>query len=211
MNKLIKTHFIFTLLFSLVIVACSKANKNKVSNNWTVSNYKSSYKQELSNGDTYHEETTITDQSLTTTSEMITGMSNQVEVMTGNVAENSFTIKKDGTWMWRRAYKYAIPYEGSARTSELSGRWELGKGGNGANSSKNSRLNLTVLKEDLKISNTSGTTNNTNVYTEGEYLMTYQILESTQRKLRLKLESHSLYPNDAWSLYEFNDEMTLKN
>lgn len=211
MNRIFSLHFHFLILLLLSISSCSKANKKKISDNWTISEYERTFKEQLSGGSTYYQSITISGKFLTNIEEIDNGIQSSYSNKTATVSENTFAINEDGTWIRKLIYKENLSSTAQVQTMESSGTWKLGNSGKGANSSKNSRLNLTVLKEVHASHGSAAPTNETYTYSDGEFLISYAILELKKGTLRLKLESNSMYPNENWSPYTLTEEMTLGN
>lgn len=164
--------------FTILITSCKKPTKGKIVNEWTVRLYRE------------------------------TKPTGTFVLFDSPGKPNKFTIRKNGTWVWtwENTYHGAI-YGGSVQvtskvTTTQEGSWSLAK----ADGDKNKRLTFNTLSEteyteithssmNELFPDSSGSTSKT--YAEGEKTMTYTILESTNKSLKLKSEISELDPADG--------------
>ncbi len=202
---------LFILGLSVAMIAgassCKKTSKGKVSNEWTVSSYKSM--DTWSDGTTVEnikDATTYTN----TTKGTISGVSYE-NIMKGTIATNTMTISKDGTWSSMSKYTEgtangtAIPNP-ETTTEEYSGTWSfIGKNKTGE-FKKNERIMFVVLESSTTDSN--GTDKETTTDLEGSV---WKITTSKKKELVLEYEYVSTYTpaGGSTSTDKYNATMTL--
>ncbi|MNJ85219.1 hypothetical protein D3C87_26860 [compost metagenome] len=175
---------------TILITSCKKPTKGKIVNEWTVRSYRET-----------------TDYGVFT-------------LFDSPGSPNKFTIKKNGTWVWtwEKTYHGAI-YGGSVQvtskvTTTQEGTWSLAK----ADGDKNKRLTFNTLSETEYNETTyssmnelfpdySGSTSKT--YAAGEKTTTYNILESTNKRLKLEGKNSELDPANGTTLL-IKIEITLE-
>lgn len=187
----------------LMVTSCGKTTKGKIDKDWKVTNY---------------EETTARiDQTMTQTefikldqseaaityNQLPTGQPTVVTTSQGKTLQNTFTIRKDGTWNLIREYYTEHTYQDTLRRFtryySASGSWNFLEKGKEDGYGKRERILFQTLQE--KVSNvltfimegqpdnvvTSDVTNNT--YELGDFSTIYVVEDSSRKKLSLTSES----------------------
>lgn len=182
-----------TVFLAAGMAACAKSTKGKVTNEWKVVSYvkTESYSDpdlDYSNSMTKNlTETSFTQQSVST-DDGVSVNSNS----SGSVNAHEMTIKKDGTWSWKRDMTYDYGNgNGNNIVDEQTGTWTFVGKTKGDDFKKNERLLFNILSE----TRTSSQINNQVVvsqfssnetYLTGENVLIYTIKESKQKEMELE-------------------------
>lgn len=200
------------------VASCAKSSKGKMANDWKVTSYQETEKDVYSNGDMSNSSTSMTENSVTqTTEDTPNGGSTTTDTQTGTVSTNALTIKKDGTWTWTMNYTIT---ENQGVTvinnynSLRSGTWSFVGKTKGDDFKKNERVMFNVLSESGTNVQTVGNITTTNTYSDtymtGEYPMLFTVKESTGKSLELEAKGANTSTNGGSSTSTYNSTLSIK-
>lgn len=190
---------IFSYALSTVFVAagmaaCAKSTKGKVSNEWKVVSYQKTESYidnslDYSNSSTMNLQETSFTQKSESTDDGMTVSSNY----SGSVNAHELTIKKDGTWTWKRDLTYDYGSGSASRiVDEYTGTWTFVGKSKGDEFKKNERLLFNILTEQRTSSQISNQVvvsqfSSNQTWLAGENIEIYTIRESKKDELQLEL------------------------
>lgn len=175
------------------MAACAKSTKGKVTNEWKVVSYvkTESYSdpdQAYSNNSTMN----LTETSFTQQNQSVDGGMSVSSDYSGSVNSHEMTVKKDGTWSWKRDMTYDYGNgAGNKIVDEQTGTWTFVGKTKGDEFKKNERLLFNILSE----TRTSSQLNNqvvvsqfssNDTYLTGENVLIYTIKESKRKEMELE-------------------------
>lgn len=168
-----------SIVFIVVLIgACAKTTKGKITNEWIVVNYA----EETIDGDSIHIWTTEN----------------------SPATPNKLIIHRDGKWTWNTGYTVSGSIFGGSifltekESTTRKGTWSFVGKTKGDNFKKNERLLFNVLSESTVHTQTGGggnpifpdtTSTTSNTYLTGEHVDIYTVVKSTRKDLELRLES----------------------
>lgn len=182
------------------VVSCGKTTRGKMVNDWKVISSSQDYDLVDQSGGKYYSNETVTDNSVTLTFEYIApdGSPPQKNSQTGTVSENTWSIKKDGTWVWNRTIELTSPNNSEKRIIEKSGTWGFVKKNKEEDFARNERVIFNVLSDkDKRIYTFPGSapseTNSLDTYLTGELSMIFTVKESSNKLLEMEMDQSNLY------------------
>jgi len=199
-NKKMKKTLILLFVTALgagTMSSCSKSNKGKLSGEWTINSYSTTYAQTSGNPSVTNTEvmtlngSTITSVSSSSSAGAVTSTEN------GTVAAATWNIEKDGTWtriidMTFTVTEPTYSFSNQNVTTE-SGTWSFVGKNKTADLKKNERVVMSTLSSSSTVNSTytvggvssTDTSTDTQTYSEGEYAETFLIVESKSKELSL--------------------------
>ncbi len=222
-----KKHIIYGL--SLIFLAvgmnsCGKTTKRKITNDWKIVSIEEEQKATSVQADmenywkTTMTESTVSNYSIYTIMG-VDGPYTYTSESAGEVKENEFSIKNDGTWQWTQELYYdensGMGYPFTTTTKRyLSGTWSFIGKTKGDDFKKNERVVFNILlnkKSTLEKNQTTVLTDYSEetTYLTGESTMTFTVKESKKKELQLEMESAFHY-SFMGSINDNTQSKTLK-
>lgn len=192
MRKIV-SYALSTAFLAAGITACAKSTKGKVTNEWKVVSYvkTESYSdpdQDYSNNSTMN----LTETSFTQQNSSVDGSLAVSSTYNGSVNLHELTIKKDGTWSWKRDMTYDYGNgDGNKIVDEQAGTWTFVGKTKGDDFKKNERLLFNILSETRTSSQIDNQAvvnqfSSNETYLAGENILIYTIKESSQKEMLLE-------------------------
>jgi hypothetical protein len=189
----IVSYTLSTVFLAAGLAACAKSTKGKVANEWKVVSYvrSESYSdpdQDYSNSLTMN----LTETSFTQKSMNTNGGLSVNSVYSGSVNAHEMTIKKDGTWSWKRDMTYDYGNgDGNKIVDEQTGTWTFVGKTKGDDFKKNERLLFNILSETRTSSQITNQVvvnqfSSNETYLTGENVLIYTIKESRKKEMELE-------------------------
>lgn len=177
------------------IISCGKTTRGKMVNDWKVITSSKEYNYSAQSGEKLLMTEVEADNSYTIKSEHTNPGDSTTDtyISTWTVVENSWSIKKDGTWIWKRHLKSELGSDTDERIMTQSGTWSFIRKNKTDEFKKNERVLFNVLlSEERQIISLSDVTGSTS-YKTGEKSLIFSVKESSRKLLEMEYESNNLY------------------
>lgn len=225
-----KTFILFSSLsiLGLLLFACSKANRSKLSQSWKVAEYVSETVDKGEFSESYKLEKGD-DKNITYTS--FSSNEEDTTYTYGTLAEHTWTINKDGSFEYTNYSWTTYPTDSYDTITEIhelnrTGLWTFVGKNKTSGFAKNERILFTILKEKVRkvkkrriyldnifVDSTYSDNTDNYQYEASDFVMTFTVVESKKDLLKLSTDTGNEtneMDGQSTNSYQYNATYTLK-
>lgn len=192
--KRISVYMLSVVFLTAGLISCGKTTRGKMVNDWNVVSSSQEYNYVSQTGEKLLVTEVSADNSYTikTTHTSPSDSTTETTSSTLTVVENSWSIKKDGTWIWKKHLRNPSGSIQEDLITTQSGTWSFIKKNKTDEFKKNERVIFNVLLlEERQILSSDITTSTS--YLTGEKSLIFSVKESGKKLLEMEYEANNLY------------------